>query len=87
MKVQGYEVPEGILATIEAWMKDCGRSFTAGDLQAVAKGQAVSRIAEIKLDDGVVMRLADRLIQKHSKAGNITKRSQQGERARWGWKR
>ena len=24
MKVQGYEVPEGILATIEAWMKDCG---------------------------------------------------------------
>jgi len=86
MKVQGYEVPEGILATIEAWMRDCGRSFTAGDLQAVAKGQAET-VGEIKLDDGVVMRLADRLIQKHSKAGNITKRSQQGERARWGWKR
>jgi len=51
-----------------------------------AKGQAET-VGEIKLDDGVVMRLADRLIQKHSKAGNITKRSQQGERARWGWKR
>lgn len=84
MKVQGYEVPEGILATIEAWMKDCGRSFTAGDLQAVAKEQA--KVVGDGLDDGVAMRLADRLIQKHSKAGNITKRSQQGERARWGWK-
>ena len=85
MKVQGYEVPEGILATIEAWMKDCGRSFTTGDLQAVAKEQA-KVVGDVDLDAGVAMRLADRLIQKHSKAGNITKRSQQGERARWGWK-
>lgn len=85
MKVQGYEVPEGILATIEAWMKDCGRSFTAGDLQAVAKEQA-KVVGDVDLDAGVAMRLADRLVQKHSKAGNITKRSQQGERARWGWK-
>lgn len=85
MKVQGYEVPEGILATIEAWMKDCGRSFTAGDLQAVAKEQA-KVVGDVDLVAGVAMRLADRLIQKHSKAGNITKRSQQGERARWGWK-
>lgn len=85
MKVQGYEVPEGILATIEAWMKDCGRSFTAGDLQAVAKEQA-KVVGGVDLDAGVAMRLADRLVQKHSKAGNITKRSQQGERARWGWK-
>ena len=85
MKVQGYEVPEGILTAIEAWMKDCGRSFTAGDLQAVAKEQA-KVVGGVDLDAGVAMRLADRLIQKHSKAGNITKRSQQGERARWGWK-
>ena len=85
MKVQGYEVPEGILATIEAWMKDCGRSFTVGDLQAVAKEQA-KVVGDVDLVAGVAMRLADRLIQKHSKAGNITKRSQQGERARWGWK-
>jgi hypothetical protein len=84
MKVQGYEVPEGILATIEAWMKDCGRSFTAGDLQAVAKEATV--VGGVDLDAGVAMRLADRLIQKHSKAGSIEKRSQQGARVRWGWK-
>lgn len=85
MKVQGYEVPEGILATIKTWMKDCGRSSTAGDLQAVAKEQA-NVVGGVDLDAGVSMRLAGRLIQKHSKAGNITKRSQQGERVRWGWK-
>lgn len=36
MKVQRYEVPEKILATIEAWMRYPARGFTAAALEAEA---------------------------------------------------
>jgi hypothetical protein len=78
MTVQGYEVPDGALAKLEAWMHGA-RGFTAASLEAEAIRAGVP-------DGAVSMRLADRLIQKHSKAGNIEKRSQQGARVRWGWK-
>ena len=86
MKVAGFEVPESLVESTEAWMQ-LAKSFTAAELVTEIKIRADKAAISIGHKEGeVLMRLADRLIQKHRKAGNIVNRAGQGERSRWGWK-
>jgi hypothetical protein len=84
MKVAGVEVPETVITAAALWMQE-GKAFSAGDLSAKLKLLLIRD--GVKLGGGeLVMRLADRLIQKHKKAGDIVLRNQAGERAKWGWR-
>jgi hypothetical protein len=78
MIVEGRAITAAMVERVEARMRE--KPFTSTMLTAVAED-----ICEVEFgtrDAG--MRLADRLIQKHRKAGNITKSTGQG-RPKWTW--
>lgn len=66
MKIHNYEVPARALAACESRMMT-GR-FRAADLTNAAMIEGVPSMLN---RDFIAARVADRLIRKHSKAGNI----------------
>lgn len=83
MKVARVEIPETVVTAAAVWMQGA-KPFTAGDLTKELQRLLIR--AGIKLGNGeVAMRLADRLIQKHKKAGDIVLSGTVGSRSRWSW--
>ena len=66
MKIKQYDVPQRAIDACEARMRS--GQFKAADITRVAMLEGVPEIIN---RDYVANRVADRLIQKHRKAGNI----------------
>ncbi|MFM0163901.1 hypothetical protein PQR39_26240 [Paraburkholderia sediminicola] len=65
MKVKGVEIPQAVQDAAVAFMK-AEHSLTTFKVQGL-----VARLMSMKHGDEVAMRVADRLMQRERKAGNI----------------
>jgi hypothetical protein len=66
MKIKQYDVPQRAIEACESRMRS--GQFKAAD---ITKAAMLEGVPEIINRDHVAHRVADRLIQKHRKAGNI----------------
>lgn len=72
MMVMGFEVGADVISAILLRMKE--GNFVAGELEEIATRMGVPQT------DGIAMRVADRLIQREKKAGNVA-----FSRPTWAW--
>jgi len=78
MTVYGFTITPHVIDQVERKMRE--QAFTAGAMTLAAKGICFVELGS----DAPAHRLVDRLIQRHRKAGTLTK-SSGGGHTRWTW--